>query len=99
MFFDKLFKPKNNLHKGAAKSLLSFHHSIGKTFKSIGHGFHDAGNWTVHAAEDTFKFGKNTVGGAVKWFDGKFDKVAGILDNKLVWIVIGVAIVAVVLKK
>ena len=83
----KLFGKKNNLF-GA----------IGKPFKDIGDGFKNFGNWGVGAAEDTFHLGKDIVTGAAKWTDSQISKVTGIFDNNMIWIVAGIAIVALILN-
>lgn len=99
MFLKKLFKPNDKVKHAMSKSWKNIGHTFGTIGHGIGHGLHDAGNWTVHAAEDTFNFGKDTVGSGIKWFDKKFDKVAGIFTNPTLLIVVGVVVVAIVVLK
>ena len=75
---------------------------MGKNFlDKIGKGAKSAGKWTKHAAEDTFHFGKKTIGNVggrmMDTIDTSVESLTGVLSSPSFFIIAGVAVVVVIL--
>ena len=92
------------------KGFESMGHDISKGAKSVGEsvfvkpvnnikkGVSDTGNWIAGAGESIFHETKSDVGALFNFADKQIGTVSGILDNNIIWIVVGIGLVVVLLK-